>query len=398
MLNASDESSWIELNAKSLRENIATFRDVLTGESAGAAQTRLGVVLKANAYGHGLAQVLPLVHPLVDMIHVISVKDAIYIREQEQRKGWPQRRVLVIGAISEQEFVELARANVEVTISDSTAQVAAGHLNALGLRAKAHVHVDTGLSREGFFPLELGARLSYLTEPDCPFDVCGVLSHFANTEDVTDQHYAGHQLHEFEAGVAQLSGLLKVSESFFERHIAASAATLVLPRSRADFVRVGIGLYGFWPSAETRISVRVVSSKVQELKPVLTWRCRSQIVKSLPAGSFVGYGCTYRCERDLRIAVLPVGYFDGYPRLLSGRAHVLVNGHRAPVVGRVMMNHIVVDVSAMAGDESQVMATLLGRDGNELISAEMFAGWSQSIHYEVVARLGSHLRRIVVEE
>ncbi|MEY2986760.1 MAG: alanine racemase [Pseudomonadota bacterium] len=397
MLNASDESSWIELNAQALRENIATFRGVLTDSLPESGIARLGVVLKANAYGHGLAQVLSVVHPLVDIIHVISVNDALFIREQERKEGWPQRRVLVIGAISEREFVRLAQAEVEVTISDSTAQKALQPLKASGLKVNAHVHVDTGLSREGFFPLELGQELAYLKDNDCPYNVRGVLSHFANTEDVTDQHYAAHQLREFDAGVAELCKLLAVPEKSLERHIAASAATLVLPPSRADFVRVGIGLYGFWPSSETRISARLVSAKVQELKPVLAWRCRSQIVKNLSAGSYVGYGCTYRCERDMRIAVFPVGYFDGYPRLLSGRAHVLVNGHRAPVIGRVMMNHIVVDVSAMTGDESEVLATLLGRDGNEIISSEMFAGWCQTIHYEVVARLGSHLRRVVLE-
>lgn len=398
MLNASDESSWLELNAEALRENIATFRSVLSEPHAGSGKTQLGVVLKANAYGHGLAEVLSVVHPLVDMIHVISVNDALFIREQERKEGWPQKRVLVIGAISEQEFLQLAQVAVEVTISDSTARLALEQLRNCGLKVNAHIHVDTGLSREGFFPTELAKQLNYLNDNDCPYIVRGVLSHFANTEDVTDQHYAGHQLGEFDAGVAKLCQLLSVSEESLERHIAASAATLVLPRSRADFVRVGIGLYGFWPSSETRISARLVISKVQELKPVLAWRCRSQIVKNLTAGSYVGYGCTYRCERDMRIAVLPVGYFDGYPRLLSGRAHVLVNGHRAPVIGRVMMNHIVVDVSAMTGDESQVLATLLGRDGTEIISAEMFAGWCQTIHYEVVARLGSHLRRIVVEK
>lgn len=393
---ASEESSWIELNAQALRENIATFRDILSEPVNEGKGAQLGVVLKANAYGHGLTDILPIIHPLVDMIHVISVGDALFIREQEQKEGWSARRVLVIGAISEAEFALLARAKVEVTISDATAERALAALKAHGLTVDAHIHIDTGLSREGFFPLEVCNRLSYLSEDDCPYMVKGVLSHFANTEDVTDQHYAAHQLQEFAQGEAQLRTLLNKPDDSLERHIAASAATLVLPRSRADFVRVGIGLYGFWPSSETKISARLVSSKVQELKPVLAWRCRSQIVKSLPAGSYVGYGCTYRSERDMKIAVFPVGYFDGYPRLLSGRAHVLVNGHRAPVIGRVMMNHIVVDVSAMTGDESQVLATLLGRDGSETISAEMIASWCQTIHYEVVARLGSHLRRIVV--
>jgi alanine racemase len=398
MQRVSDESSWIELHAKSLRENISTFRNILASNQAGGAQIRLGVVLKANAYGHGLMQVLPIIHPLVDMIHVISVTDALTIRDAERSHGWPRRRVLVIGAIAAREFVQLAQADVEVTISDGTAEFAAEMLKSQSLVAKAHVHIDTGLSREGFLPAHIEGQLAYLKAPDSPFDVCGVLSHFANTEDVTDQHYAAYQLQQFESGLDHLASALNRGTSSFERHIAASAATLVLPQSRVDFVRVGIGLYGFWPSAETRISARLVLDKVQELKPVLAWRCRSQIVKNLTAGSYVGYGCTYRCERDMRIAVFPVGYFDGYPRLLSGRAHVLVSGHRAPVIGRVMMNHIVVDVSAMTSDERPVTATLIGRDGPETVSAEMFASWCQSIHYEVVARLGSHLKRIVVEE
>jgi alanine racemase len=225
-----------------------------------------------------------------------------------------------------------------------------------------------------------------------------VLSHFANTEDVTEQQYALQQLKQFDAGIDSLSALLSKNSADFERHIAASAATLVLPSSHCDFVRVGISLYGLWPSTETRLSAKIVLPKLPKLKPVLSWRCRSQIVKTLSAGSYVGYGCTFRCERETKIAVLPIGYYDGYPRLLSGRAHVLVHGHRAPVLGRVMMNHIVVDVTGVAGDEGQVVATLLGSDSGETVSAEMVAGWAQTIHYEIVTRIGSHLRRIVIDQ
>ncbi len=399
MIQASEHSAWVELNAPALRNNISIFRKILAhagSSSSHSSGSRLGVVLKSNAYGHGLFEILSVVHPLVDIIHLISPRDALDIRRMEQQHGWPQRRILVIGATDPQEYVELAENNIEVTLGDHSVLPAAAALSAKGLRAKAHVHIETGLSREGFFPADIPNRLAFLAEDNCPFEILGVLSHFANTEDVTEQQYAQEQLTQFDAGVQALETLLSKKSPQIEKHIAASAPTLVLPQARCDSVRVGIAVYGFWPSAETRLSARIVLPELPKLMPVLSWKVRSQIVKQLAAGAYVGYGCTYRCERNTRIAVFPVGYFDGYPRLLSGRAHVLVNGHRAPVLGRVMMNHIVVDVTGIASDDSPVVATLLGTDGKETVSAEMLAGWAQTIHYEIVTRINPLLKRIVV--
>ncbi|MEN9826199.1 MAG: hypothetical protein RI953_1944 [Pseudomonadota bacterium] len=396
MIPASKEASWVELSAPALRNNIGIFRSLL--DVSKSSQVRLGVVLKANGYGHGLLEVLSVVHPLVDMIHLISPADALEIRRMEKRNGWPRVRILVIGATDPDEFVALAEHDVEVTLGDHNVPAASSALKSAGRKVVAHVHIETGLSREGFFPKDIEAKLACLKDSDSPFEVRGALSHFANTEDVTEQQYALGQIEQFDAGVAALERLLGPNKAGLERHIAASAATLVLPDARCDSVRVGIALYGFWPSAETRLSARIVLPELPKLKPVLSWKCRSQIVKRLEPGAFVGYGCTFRCERETTIAVFPIGYYDGYPRLLSGRAHVLVHGHRAPVLGRVMMNHIVVDVTGIAGDDSPVVATLLGSDGNETVTAEMLAGWAQTIHYEIVTRIGAHLRRIVKDE
>ncbi|MEY4066057.1 MAG: hypothetical protein RIR26_2265 [Pseudomonadota bacterium] len=397
MGTASNESSWIELDAHALRANAALMRSLLkTAVSGTEGVKKLGVVLKANAYGHGLLEVLPIIHPLVDIIHLIAPTDALLIRRREEELNLPRRRILVLGATSPDECIALARAGVEVTICDAHVFESVEALRAAGVTADAHVHIETGLSREGFFPAEISSKLAFLGGPDCPFRVRGALSHFANTEDVTEQQYALGQLAAFEEGVKALEGILGKSHPPLERHIAASAATLILTEAHCDFVRVGISLYGFWPSPETKLSARIVHPQLPKLSPVMSWKCRSQIVKSLPAGAYVGYGCTFRCERPTRIAVFPVGYFDGYPRLLSGRAHVLVNGHRAAVLGRVMMNHIVVDVTGVTGDDSPVVATLLGSDGSETVTADMLAGWAQTIHYEVVTRIGAHLRRSVI--
>jgi len=397
MIPASEQSSWIELSVLSIRNNIQIFRSLLGAQGDLSESPQLGVVLKANAYGHGLLEMLSVVHSLVDIIHLISPRDALAVRHFEFENHLPRRRLLVLGAIDPNEYVQLAAQEVEVSIGDHHAAAAVEVLKARGLKVNAHVHIETGLSREGFFPDEIEQKLSFLADEGSPFRVKGVMSHFANTEDVTEQNYALEQLAQFESGIAAIQQLLTSPNLKLERHIAASAAALVLPAARCDSVRVGIALYGFWPSAETRLSARIVLPSLPKLSPVLSWKCRSQIVKQLSAGSYVGYGCTFRCERDTRIAVFPVGYFDGYPRLLSGRAHVLISGHRAPVLGRVMMNHIVVDVTGIAVDDRPLVATLLGRDGNEAVSAEMLASWGQTIHYEIVARIGAHLKRIVVD-
>lgn len=389
-----DRASWLTIDAGALAHNLAVVRDMV------GRGTRLGAVIKGNAYGHGLRDVLPVLHPLVDVLHVITVQEACAIRDFEAASDQPAKPVLVIGPVSPREAVVCAARGVELVVGDAGfGEVAQAILGARGPALRVHVHIDTGLSREGFLPDRLEAGLAFLSQVGSAIEVVGVLTHFADTEDVTEQSWAHQQLRAFDAGCEVLRGLLTGlgRPTDLVRHTAASAAALVLPESRMDVARVGISAYGLWPSRETRISVKALHGSLPVLRPALSWRCGSQLVKDVPAGSFVGYGCTHRCADDTRVAVLPVGYFDGYPRLLSNRAHVLVGGRRCPVLGRVMMNHIIVDVTGVAGRPDHVEAVLLGPSGDERITADDLAGWSQTINYEIVTRLGSHLRRVVVD-
>lgn len=390
-------ASWLELSASALRHNVEVFR-ALEAAAGGGPRRMMGAVLKGNAYGHGFQEMLPLVHPRVDVLYLISPRDGLAVRAFEREHGLAPKQVLVIGAIAPEEAVALAREGVDAVVADASWREAGPVLRAARLERplRVHVHIDTGLGREGFTLEQIPRETAFLAEYREEFELVGALSHFSNTEDVTEQEYALAQLEAFETGLQRLVAQLSPSKPP-QRHIAASAASLVLPRARYDALRVGISLYGLWPSPETRLSARLVLGEVPSLRPVLAWRCKSQVVKWLPAGSYVGYGCTYRCSEPTRIAVLPVGYFDGYPRLVSGKAHVLVNGRRCPVLGRVMMNHLIVDVTRATGDERPVTATLLGHDGDETVSAEAVAGWAQTIHYELVTRLGAHLKRVVVE-
>jgi alanine racemase len=384
-------ASWLELDAASLRHNAAVFRGLVGPEVS------LGAVLKGNAYGHGFVETLSVVHAVVDVLYVITPQDALAVRAWERENGLAPRQVLVLGTIVAEEAVACARAGVDVAVADVEFAGCIPALRAaeLGRPLRVHVHVDTGLGREGFTLTQVPETTRFLRVAPELLRVAGVLSHFANTEDVTEQDYARLQMDQLEAAEVRLRASLELVGPL-QRHLAASAAAMLLPRARYDAVRVGIGLYGLWPSSETRLSARVVLGELPVLRPALRWRCRSQVVKWLPAGSYVGYGCTYRCSQDTRVAVLPVGYFDGYPRLLSSRAHVLVDGQRCPVLGRVMMNHLVVDVTRARQDESPLTATLLGADGDEHVSADLLATWAQTIHYEVVTRIGAHLRRRVV--
>ena len=383
-------ASWLELSERAYAINVATFRSI-------AGPSRVGAVLKGNAYGHGLLETLSLAHGRVDVLYVITPGEALAIRAWESNERKSRAEVLVIGAVSAADCVELGRQHVSVVAADRGFVDAVPALRAAGAKLDVHVHLDTGLGREGFTSVGLSAgEADFFAAAKDVVTVKGVLSHFANTEDVTEQDYARAQLASFEAGIKSLQARAGVAADV-QRHFAASAAALVLPPSRLDVVRVGISMYGLWPSAETRLSARVVLGTLPALEPVLSWKAPSQVVKWLPAGSFIGYGCTWRCAADTRVAVLPVGYWDGYPRLASGKAHVLVNGQRCAVLGRVMMNHLIVDVTHATRDERPVVATLLGRDGDESVSIETIAGWAQTIHYETLTRLGPHLCRVVVQ-
>jgi alanine racemase len=368
-------ASWLTIDSGAFAHNARVYREIL-GPSV-----RLGAVLKGNAYGHGFHELLPAAIATCDCIYVIDPYDALEVRSHSKDK-----QVLVLGAVSPEEAVECARFGIDVTLAGPADERFLPLLRKAGVRLRAQIHVDTGLSREGFTLDEL--PVSWLADPS--LEVRGLLSHFANTEDVTEQEYASFQLSNFDLAASRLS------LDTYERHIAASAAAMLLPLARHDAVRVGIAMYGLWPSSETRLSARAVLGKVPELRPVLSWHSKSQLVKWLPEGAYVGYGCTYRCPSRTRIAVLPIGYFDGYPRLASGKAYALVNGQRCPFLGRVMMNHIVLDITRAAPDSNEVIATLIGRDGDESIGADQVAAWAQTINYEIVTRLGAHLRREVI--
>jgi alanine racemase len=220
----------------------------------------------------------------------------------------------------------------------------------------------------------------------------GLSTHFANIEDTLNHDYAKLQIERFQFA-------LKCAEGIAGRipfvHTACTAAALLFQSTHFTMLRTGIGLYGLWPSRETSISVREMGVPV-DFHPVLSWKTRVVQIKRVPEGTYVGYGCSYRTTRKTLLGVLPVGYADGYDRALGNRAHVLVRGRRAAVIGRICMNLCMIDLSDVPGVQLEDEVVLLGSSGDERISAETMGEWAGTINYEIVTRISPLLPRKVV--
>jgi alanine racemase len=219
--------------------------------------------------------------------------------------------------------------------------------------------------------------------------VSGVATHLARADEPEHPAWTRRQLDRFHDMMAMLAAA-GVHASI--RHAANSAAALLWPETHLDMVRLGIALYGFWPGP----AVKLACGEKLTLRPVMTWKTRVAAVKSVPCGGSVGYNGSYVAARQSRIAVLPLGYYDGYSRSLSNLGQVLIHGQRAPVCGRVSMNLMTVDVTDIPAVQPGDEVVLLGRQGTSAISAEEMAAWLGTIHYEVTTRINPLIPRIVV--
>ncbi len=248
------------------------------------------------------------------------------------------------------------------------------------------------MNRQGVREEDLAAAVAALTAAP-GVRLVGLSSHFADIEDTTDHGFANRQQARFDAFVRRLADL---GHGDICRHMSCSASAVLWETSHRDLARVGIAAYGVWPSRETLVSARLAGRQDLDLRPAMTWKVRLSQVKAVPAGETVGYGRTWLAPTDSRIAILPVGYADGYPRALSGRAHVLVRGRRAPVRGRVCMNLCMVDVTHVPGAAAGEDAVLLGRQGEDAITYEQMAEWLGTIAYEVLTLPRGTWRRVEV--
>ena len=377
-------TTWIEVSRSALAHNLRLFRELLNPGTAVLA------VVKANAYGHGLAEVAELCRSeRVEMLGVHSADEVLALR-----RAGIDTPVLVMGYLTAAQVERAVDPSVHVLASSrEVLDALAARASRLGAALPVHVKVDTGTHRQGVPPEDAAAFAGLAKRRGLA--VLGVATHFANIEDTTDHGYAFGQLERFRGAVAAVEAAVGKVPLV---HAACSAAALLFRQADFSMVRIGISLYGHWPSKETYLSWLIEHGRDGvRLEPALAWRARVGQIKAVPAGVPIGYGLTFRPTRDVRIAVLPVGYAEGYPRALSNHGRVLVRGRSAPVVGRVCMNIVMADVTDVPGAAEGDVATLIGSDGREHVSTEEFAEHAGTINYEVLARLSPALPRVLTQ-
>ena len=376
-----DLAQWIEIDGEALRHNLRVFRDILTPS------TRIAAVVKANAYGHGLPQVAAIAAGEADWLAVHTAEEARWIRRLGL--GAP---LLVMGFVPSGELHDLDR-DIHIFVSAREVLEWIGdYRRSTGISLPIHLKIDTGTKRQGFQRSEIPEICRRCAE--LGLSVVGVATHFANIEDTLEHDFARLQLGQFEDAVAALRREVGGEVPFI--HAACSAASLLLRETDFTLARIGISMYGHWPSRETRLTWILDHGRDGvRLRPVLTWRTVIGQIQHAGTGESVGYGRTWRALRPTRLAVLPVGYADGYPRALGNRARVLVGGQPLPVVGRVCMNMMMVDVTDLPAASVGDQVVLLGRQGAAEVTAEELAELSDTINYELLARLSPAIPRFV---
>ncbi|MFA3783677.1 alanine racemase [Melioribacteraceae bacterium 4301-Me] len=363
----------LEIDLKALAENFSRIKKHVS-------PAKVMPILKANAYGHGLIRVAQLMEELnADYLGVAVLEEGILLRQIGIKMP-----ILILGGILGNQVPLFLKHNLTITahsieklrqIDETAAQ--------MKTKAKVHLKIDTGLERIGvhYYNAENFLEVSLKCKN---IEVEGIFSHFANSES-TDLTHAKLQLERF---LEVLRFFEKHSLKKPIRHFSNSGAILQLPDANLDMVRPGIMLYGVYPSANVK--------KTIEVRPALTWKSNVVYFKVIRAGHPVGYGSTWQANHDVRSVTVPVGYGDGYMRSMSGKAEVLLNGKRYPVIGTISMDQIVVNIendSAYNGDE----VILIGSDGKNSITAEELAEWAGTIPYEILTSINTRVPRVYVE-
>ena len=364
--------TWVELDQAALASNLDKIK-MLTLPSA-----EILSVVKANAYGHGLLEIARILEKKVAYFGVASIDEALKLKRCEITTP-----ILLFGVHFEEQIKEAIQGQVTLSVS-SFEQAKMIHDVASKLKKSAviHIKVDTGMGRLGIVLRQAKTEIPKI----CALDTLkleGIYTHFPAAEDSAENLFTDRQIREFHALISTLS---ERGVSFAYRHAANSAALFNFRGAHFNLVRPGLSLYGIHPDA-------TLASKVA-LDPVLHWRTRVILVKRAQTGDSIGYGRTFIAESETNIAILPIGYSHGYFVSLSGKSRVLIRGKFYPVVGRVSMDYLAVNLGQDLVRAGEV-ATVLGRDGDNVIRAEEIACAAGTIPYEIVTRVNPELPRIV---
>jgi alanine racemase len=372
--------TWIELDKKAIEHNYKSIRGLLSPK------TKLMAVVKSNAYGHGLIDFSTEMGKLgLDWFGVDSIVEAIALR-----KAGITKPILVLGYTLPDMLVQAVEFHVSVTVSTFELLAAISKSN-FEEKLKIHVKVDTGMHRQGFDFSDHEKVLAELRKLKDKVEVEGLFTHFAAAKNPAFPARTENQLTHF----ANWQAAFKKEGYKPIEHVAASGGAILYKQSHFDMVRVGIAMYGIWPSGEVKAHAGGAGSTLS-LEPVLSWKTIIGEIKKVKKGERVGYDFTEELKRDSLLVVCPIGYWHGFPRALSGIGEVLIGGKRARVVGRVSMDMIVVDATETMGAKVGDEVVIIGKSGNEEIFAENLSSLSDTSAYEIVTRTNPLIKKIIL--
>ncbi len=348
-------------------------------------KTKIMAVIKADGYGHGAVQIAQVLEN-IDYIWgyaVATLDEAVVLKSEGMKKP-----VLVLGCVFPDQYMEMLKYDIRMNVyteemAEAISQMAARE----GMTAYMHIKLDTGMTRLGFdvsqASVESIHRISKMN------NVCmeGIFTHFAKADEM-DKTFTQRQIKDF---IWMTDKLKEKGVEFEYEHCANSAAIIDVPEAHFDLVRAGISTFGLYPSED-------VNKENVRLKPAMALKSHVAFVKEIEVGTPISYGGSYVSEKPMKIATIPVGYADGYPRNLSNIGYVLIRGRRAPIVGRVCMDQFMVDVTDIEGVSFGDNVTLIGKDGNETITVEDLSALSGRFNYEFICDLGKRIPRVFVRD
>lgn len=348
-------------------------------------ETKVMAVIKADGYGHGAVQIAEMMERwnYIWGFAVATLDEAVVLRTEGIQKP-----ILVLGCVFPDQYMEMLKHEIRMNIyteemAESISRMAARE----GKTAYMHIKLDTGMSRLGFGINEQSAETIKRISKMPNVNMEGIFTHFTKADE-KDKSFTKKQIQEF---VWMTERLKEKNVRFTYEHCSNSAGIIDVPEANFDIVRAGISTYGLYPSEE-------VDKTNVKLKPALALKSHVAFVKEIESGTPVSYGGTFVAKEKMKIATIPVGYADGYPRSLSNKGYVLIRGKKAPILGRVCMDQFMVDVTQIEGVSFGDKVTMIGKDGNEILPVEVLSELSGRFNYEFVCDLGKRIPRVYVRD
>ena len=375
-----DSVSWIEISKNKLKSNLQTIRKIV------GPKTIIMPCIKANAYGHGLETMAQIfVENGIQWLAVFSLEEA-----RRLRLAGITQNILVMGYVREKDLSETVNLKLRIFISDyQTAETLSQTTGKKHEKVPIHIKIDTGLSRFGVLnneALNLIKKIQKL--PGLVIE--GLATHFATADEFKKRGYFKRQLQNFNILIKQLTDLGIYIPII---HSANSSTVLLYPQAHFQMVRPGLALYGYYDNKEIK---SYCHRKHINLEPILSFKTRVALIKKIPAGRLVSYGYNFRTKKETKIAVIPVGYYDGLDIHNSNKGYVLIKDKKAKILGRVCMNATIVDITNISNVHKDDEVVIIGEQGKQSITADDIARITNSINYEVLTRLRETMPRYYI--